>query len=100
MGYGTGAHGVMCPRFLKCNIMKSNYAKLDFGRTLNESGPNGFITSDECFHYGSVSGCDSECPVLLRGDCKIPEEVLPVIENIDLEDIDLIGSLKELYKLK
>ena len=53
---------------------EGNYAKLNFGRALNEAGPNGFITSDQCHNYGSVSGCDSDCPVFVRGECEIQEE--------------------------
>ena len=54
--------------------MKPNYDKLALGRTLNEAGPHGFITSSECHNYGSVSGCDEECPVFIRGECEIQEE--------------------------
>ncbi len=51
-----------------------NYDKLALGEFLNRSGPNGFITSSECHNYGSVSGCDDECPVFCRGECEIQEE--------------------------
>ena len=44
--------------------------KLALGRTLNEAGPHGFITSDECHNYGSLAGCDNDCPVFSRGGCQ------------------------------
>ena len=50
-----------------------NEDKLNFGRVLNESGPNGFITSDICHNYGSISGCDMGCPALISGDCELKD---------------------------
>lgn len=74
--------------------------KLDFGRTLNESGQHGFITSDECFHYGSVSGCDESCPVLNRGDCRNPFDTLAAFEKDENIDADTLLNLKALYEKK
>ena len=76
--------------------MNGNYDKLNFGRTLNESGPNGFITSSVCHNYGSVSGCDEGCPALLDGDCKNPKEAL---EECDLNEGEKDNILK-LYSFK
>lgn len=71
--------------------------KMDFARTLNESGSHGFITSDECFHYGSMSGCDEYCPVLLRGECRSSEDTLDMLSKNNDLDYDLWEELKDLY---
>lgn len=50
-----------------------NYAKLNFGYTLNTYKGNYF--GDKCFHYGSVSGCDEDCPALNHGECEFWKNV-------------------------
>jgi len=45
--------------------MKANFAK-----TINELGPFGVIGASECHNYGSTWGCDIDCPVFERGECK------------------------------
>ena len=30
--------------------------------------------TDECFLYGSISGCDKYCPVFQKGQCELQEE--------------------------
>lgn len=71
--------------------------KMNFARTLNESGQHGFITSDECFHYGSMSGCDEYCPVLLRGECRNADETLSMLSKDNDIEFDLWEELKDLY---
>ena len=75
--------------------MKKNYNKLDFGRTINELGKDGFITSDVCHNYGSISGCDDGCPALWDGECRNIEEVL---ESVDFSE-DEVNEIKNIYKL-
>ena len=64
--------------------------KLAFGRMLNEAGPHGFITSDECHNYGSVSGCDNQCPVFSRGECRSG------FEGVDGEECSHPGCLSHI----
>jgi len=73
-----------------------NYHKLDLGRTLNMAGPNGFRGGSDCHHYGSVGGCDSECPALWNGEC---EPINDVLKNVELEENE-IEELKEIYKIQ
>lgn len=52
-----------------------NYNKLSFGRTLSELGKYGDKNNHgDCFNYGSVGGCDENCPVFCEGKCEIQEE--------------------------
>lgn len=73
--------------------MEPNYEKLAWGRSLQEIGPTGFITSSVCHNYGSISGCDEGCPDLLDGKCENPEEALEVCE-IGNDEKD---GIRELY---
>lgn len=68
-------------------IMEADYDKLNFGRMLNETGPNGFITSSECHNYGSMSGCDENCPPLLKGECKVFHEFKDQLPDDILEEL-------------
>lgn len=67
-----------------------NYEKEHFGRFLSEAGQHGFITSDRCFHYGSVSGCDEFCPLLNEGGCK-NEKSKEMYLNVKEADGEHIG---------
>ena len=59
-----------------------NYDKLNLGRTLNSH--NQTPTSDDCHNYGSVSGCDEHCPVLIDGDCEIYKNVNEFIKESEV----------------
>lgn len=37
--------------------------------------PDEMLGMTECERYGYTYGCDSECPVLMRGECKHAEEM-------------------------
>jgi len=40
----------------------------------------------ECEQYGMMSGCDENCPVLIRGDCSwVLEETINVFNKIKHE---------------
>ena len=52
----------------------SNYDKLRLGRTLSEYDGDKYNHGD-CFNYGSVSGCDEDCPALNNHECEIYESV-------------------------
>ncbi len=69
-----------------------NYDKLNLGRTLNDM--DGSHYGDDCFNYGSVSGCDEDCPVLLNGGCE------SWAENTDYMDEDLIKMYQDKEKGK
>jgi hypothetical protein len=46
-----------------------NYDKLLLGATLSAwDGDNN--NHGDCFNYGSVSGCDEDCPALNEGKCE------------------------------
>ena len=66
-----------------------NYHKLEFGRTLNMAGPNGFRGGSDCHHYGSVSGCDAGCPALWDGECEAIDDVLEKVELSEDEEQEL-----------
>lgn len=57
-----------------------NQDKLNFGRTLSERDGDKHNHGD-CFNYGSVSGCDEDCPALNNGKCEIYESVEDFKEN-------------------
>jgi hypothetical protein len=47
-----------------------NYDKLQLGRDFSShDGDNN--NHGDCFNYGSVAGCDENCPALLEGQCEI-----------------------------
>jgi len=61
-------------------MRESNYNKLNFGRML--SGYDGDKNNHgDCFHYGSVGGCDEYCPALREGNCEVPQENADLIRN-------------------
>ena len=37
---------------------------------LAETGPYAFLGMSECEKYGMAWGCDEDCPVYQRGECK------------------------------
>jgi hypothetical protein len=39
----------------------------------------------ECFQYGSSGGCDYDCPVFLRGECRNADEMLEGASEEELE---------------
>jgi hypothetical protein len=48
----------------------ANYDKLRLGATLSSfDGDNN--NHGDCFNYGSVSGCDEDCPAMLDNRCEI-----------------------------
>ena len=54
--------------------MGSNYGRLNLGRCL--SGMDGDKNNHgDCFNYGSVSGCDEDCPALNEEKCEIYKDV-------------------------
>lgn len=57
--------------------MKNNN-KLAFARTLN--GYDGSRGGTACYHYGSMSGCDDQCPALWDGECEVIDGVLKNVE--------------------
>ncbi len=64
--------------------MPANYGKEQFGAFLNSYGQT--PVTDTCHNYGSMSGCDFECPALLRGDCRSPDWIKS--DNGTPDDID------------
>lgn len=76
--------------------MEANYNKLDFGRTINEHGINGFITSSICHNYGSVSGCDERCPALLDGKCECPHDAIKSCDITDEERSNILWMYKNI----
>jgi len=67
-----------------------NFEKLAFGEALNSLGDYGSVGHSDCHNYGSVSGCDDGCPVLMSGKCKNPDDVIfgeykgyPLIDDFD-----------------
>ncbi len=72
-----------------------NYGKLYWGQFLNGDHGKG---AGDCHNYGSVSGCDEDCPALWNGECDVPTEVLNDIKNeITREEII---ELREIYSKK
>ena len=61
---------------------EGNVAKLDLGRTLNDNP-----LANDCHNYGSVSGCDAGCPVLVRGECKIPFDAADNLTPLEWAEI-------------
>jgi DNA-directed RNA polymerase subunit RPC12/RpoP len=67
---------------------RPNYEKMGFGRFLSETDGDKNNHGD-CFNYGSVSGCDENCPVLLRGECEVQEQNE---KQLGLDHIPLSGG--------
>lgn len=78
-----------------------DYDRLTFGEALNSLGKYGSVGHSDCHNYGSVQGCDSGCPQLLRGGCPNPEDVIfgeyKGVPTID--DADTFKELKTLYNI-
>ena len=53
----------------------------------------------ECFDYGSWYGCDCDCPVFQRGECKCedPEATMIMIEEDEYLDPEDRDRFYELY---
>jgi len=54
--------------------------KLNFGRTLSSVDGDNYNHGD-CFNYGSISGCDSDCPELNRGRCEVFKDAIEIVEK-------------------
>ena len=52
--------------------------KLSFGMAI---GGDESKMGDDCYRYGSISGCDDCCPQLRRGECPVPFENKDIIEG-------------------
>jgi hypothetical protein len=51
-----------------------NYEKLNIGRSFSEADGD-MNNHGDCYNYGSVGGCDEECPALNNGECEIYKDV-------------------------
>ncbi len=72
-----------------------NYDKLELGRTLSTLGKDGENNNHgDCFNYGSVSGCDNNCPVFVDGKCKefLGEDKMPMTPD------EVVKNLEEILK--
>lgn len=47
-----------------------NDDKVGFAYALAEEGSHAFLGMTECEKYGMAWGCDEDCPVYQRGECK------------------------------
>lgn len=47
-----------------------NDDKIGFANALAETGSHAFLGMSECERYGMTWGCDEDCPVYQRGECK------------------------------
>lgn len=47
-----------------------NDDKVGFAYALAEEGSHAFLGMSECEKYGMAWGCDEDCPVYQRGECK------------------------------
>lgn len=73
---------------------------LSFARTMNDGDPHLPKGRGDCFDIGQWGGCGVTCCVFLRGECKNPEELMPIAEKSeDLENNEK-EELRELYKGK
>lgn len=58
--------------------------KFGFAENLHDKG-GGSLIANECEIYGMTWGCDPDCPVLLRGECKtLIEGEESQLENISI----------------
>lgn len=77
--------------------MNNNYNKLELGKILS-SYDGDCHNHGDCFNYGSVSGCDNECPVLNVGKCENYMATIQKLyaqgENVS-EYLDLYNCTKE-----
>lgn len=53
--------------------------------------------ANECERYGMCWGCDSDCPVFLRGECKLDIEEIRDMITKESERFDI--SMDEILKL-
>lgn len=64
-------------------------------KTINDLCDNLPLSRTDCFDYGSWSGCDGECPQLLRGECD--GDIPVILEDLTEEEIDELYE-KGFYK--
>ena len=69
------------------NINEIGYNKLVFGYTLN--GHDGSHYGGICYNYGSIRGCDENCPALLNLECEVWQD------NLEYIDEELIEHYKK-----
>ena len=61
-----------------------------FANTINELGSHSCFMENDCEKYGMTWGCDEDCPVLNKGECKIYSSVEEYLEE---EDKDLLEEI-------
>lgn len=71
--------------------------KINFANTILELGDNAFLTTDECFKYGNTWGCDLDCPVFSKGECKI--EDIDAFKKMVLESNLESSELNNVYNM-
>lgn len=72
--------------------MKQSEQKQSFANTLSDLSGGGHL-GNECERYGMTWGCDTDCPVLRRGQCSAVkdgnEDVLKIyLEFLEEEEIN------------
>jgi hypothetical protein len=71
---------------------KNELEALQHGNALAATG-NYPVGTSECFNVGISGGCGPECFVYLNGECDVPDEMLPQLDDDELK------LHKELYGL-
>ena len=73
--------------------------KAGFANEIYYLGADGYYMANECERYGMTWGCDGDCPVFRRGDCKMddPDAMADMILHTDRFDGYEIEQLVELY---
>lgn len=49
--------------------------KAAFANTINTFGEHAALIMSECERYGITWGCDEDCPVYLRGECRNEDSI-------------------------
>lgn len=70
-----------------------------FANTINTIGKTANLSSNECEQYGMTWGCDGDCSLFQRGECKLEniEAFREDILNTDRFDMYEIDELNALY---
>lgn len=70
-----------------------------FANAISELGSSSNLSANECERFGMTWGCQPDCPVFERGDCKIGLENLGDKRFLgEIGDEETIEDFKKIYQ--
>ena len=80
-------------------MITESHNLLSLGCTLNDLDDGLPKGRGDCFDVGTWGGCGVNCPVLLRGACKEPQELIEQAKlEMPKEDIEELANYYECFK--